>query len=67
NSFNYIDRVQSEDRAHRIGQTRSVLYVDLVTEGTIDEVVVEALKCKQDVSEYVRTRIDEVKRSFLDE
>ena len=37
NDFSYETRAQSEDRAHRIGQTRSVLYVDFVAEGTVDE------------------------------
>jgi len=58
NSFSFTDREQSEDRAHRIGQTRSVTYIDLVAEGTVDSVVVEALRSKKNVSEFVRTSID---------
>lgn len=58
NSFSFTDREQSEDRAHRIGQTRSVTYIDLIAEGTVDEVVLNALKSKKDVSEFVRTSID---------
>jgi SNF2 family DNA or RNA helicase len=58
NSFSFTDREQSEDRAHRIGQTKSVTYIDLVAEGTVDQVVVQALKSKKDVSEFVRTSID---------
>ena len=54
NSFSFTDREQSEDRAHRIGQTRSVTYIDLVAEGTVDEVVIQALKSKKDVSEFIR-------------
>jgi len=57
NSFSFTDREQSEDRAHRIGQTRSVTYIDIVAEDTVDEVVVKALREKKDVSEYVRTSI----------
>lgn len=49
NSFSYIDRVQSEDRIHRIGQTVSVNYIDIVANGTIDEYIVKALRKKQDV------------------
>ena len=38
--------MQSEDRAHRIGQTKNVTYVDLITPNTIDEKIVEALRNK---------------------
>jgi SNF2 family DNA or RNA helicase len=37
NSFDLEVRLQSEDRAHRIGQTKSVTYVDLMVPGTVDE------------------------------
>jgi hypothetical protein len=43
NSFNLEHRLQSEDRAHRIGQTKTVTYVDLVTPRTVDEKIVQAL------------------------
>lgn len=38
--------MQSEDRAHRIGQTKNVTYVDLITPNTIDQKIVEALRDK---------------------
>lgn len=47
NSYNLEHRLQSEDRAHRIGQTRSVAYLDLIARGTVDEKVIGALKNKQ--------------------
>ena len=46
NSFDLEVRLQSEDRAHRIGQTRSVTYVDLMCTGTVDEKIVKALRDK---------------------
>lgn len=46
NSFDLEQRLQSEDRAHRIGQTDSVNYIDLVAKGTIDEKILNALKDK---------------------
>jgi len=46
-------RAQSEDRAHRIGQARSVTYVDLVAEGTVDETILEALRSKRDLADLV--------------
>jgi SNF2 family DNA or RNA helicase len=46
NSFDLEHRLQSEDRAHRIGQRNNVTYVDLISEGTIDEHIVKALRNK---------------------
>ena len=57
NSFSFTDREQSEDRAHRIGQTRSVTYIDIIAESTVDAAVTQALREKKDVSEFVRTSI----------
>ena len=46
NNYDLEKRLQSEDRAHRIGQTGSVTYVDLIAEKTIDERIVKALRKK---------------------
>jgi SNF2 family DNA or RNA helicase len=46
-------RAQSEDRAHRIGQERSVTYVDLVAPGTVDEAILGALREKKDLADLV--------------
>ena len=53
NSFDLAVRMQSEDRAHRIGQTKHVTYIDLIAEGTIDERIVKALKTKMDIASVV--------------
>jgi len=53
NSFDLEVRLQSEDRAHRIGQTKSVTYVDLIVPGTIDEKIVKALRDKIDIANQV--------------
>jgi SNF2 family DNA or RNA helicase len=47
--------LQSRKRTHRPGQTRNVLYVHLVAEGTIDERVYRALEARQDVIAAVLT------------
>lgn len=44
NSFRLVDRLQSEDRAHRIGQTEKVDYVDFMAQDTVDEKIVAALR-----------------------
>lgn len=41
NSFNYADRMQSEDRTHRIGQERNVQYIDLVCQNSIDDRIMD--------------------------
>ncbi len=53
NDFNLETRIQSEDRAHRIGQKNNVTYIDLISEGTIDEKIVEALRAKIDIGAKV--------------
>jgi SNF2 family DNA or RNA helicase len=44
---------QSEDRAHRIGQTESVVYESLICKGAIDERMMEARMHKQDLFDYL--------------
>ncbi len=53
NSFDLAVRMQSEDRAHRIGQKNNVTYIDLIAEGTIDEKIVKALRSKMDIASTV--------------
>jgi SNF2 family DNA or RNA helicase len=53
NSFDLEKRLQSEDRAHRIGQTKNVTYIDLIAVKTIDEKIVKALRDKIDISTQV--------------
>lgn len=50
NSYDLELRVQSEDRAHRKGQKKSVTYVDLVARGTVEEKIIQALRKKIDLS-----------------
>jgi len=53
NSFNAENRWQSEDRTHRGGMGESILYVDLVCEGTIDRAILSSLASKQDVANMI--------------
>jgi len=53
NDYNLETRIQSEDRAHRIGQTNRVTYIDLISEGTIDEKIVNALRNKINIGAIV--------------
>jgi SNF2 family DNA or RNA helicase len=60
--YNLEHRLQSEDRAHRIGQKNNVTYIDLVTPGTVDERILENLKAKKDVAKFV---IDDIRDLLL--
>ena len=53
NDYSLEVRMQSEDRAHRIGQKDKVTYIDLMTEGTIDEKIVNSLNNKIDLASKV--------------
>lgn len=53
NSFSYTDRVQSEDRAHRKGQTNKVTYIDITANHPKDKMILEAIKKKKSMAEYV--------------
>lgn len=53
NSFRLEDRLQSEDRAHRIGQVYSVEYVDIVAADTVDNRIVEALRNKVNIASQI--------------
>ena len=53
NNYDLEKRLQSEDRAHRIGQTGSVTYVDLIAEKTIDERIVKSLRDKINIANEI--------------
>ena len=53
NGYDLEKRLQSEDRAHRIGQKKAVTYVDLITEKTVDEKIVKALRKKINIASEV--------------
>jgi SNF2 family DNA or RNA helicase len=53
NGYDLEKRLQSEDRAHRIGQKKSVTYVDLMADDTVDEKIVRALRRKISIASEV--------------
>jgi SNF2 family DNA or RNA helicase len=53
NTYDLEQRMQSEDRCHRIGQTKSVTYIDLMVRGSIDEKIVDSLRKKIDLATMV--------------
>jgi len=53
NNYDLEKRLQSEDRAHRIGQKNIVTYIDLIAEGTVDERIVKALRDKINIANEI--------------
>ncbi len=53
NGYDLEKRLQSEDRAHRIGQKKNVTYIDLIAEDTVDEKIVEVLRKKINIASEV--------------
>tara|TARA_B110000196_G_scaffold252080_1_gene221620 strand:- start:80 stop:691 length:612 start_codon:yes stop_codon:yes gene_type:complete len=53
NGYDLEKRLQSEDRAHRIGQKKSVTYVDFIAPKTVDEKIVKALRNKINIASQV--------------
>ena len=53
NGYDLEKRLQSEDRAHRIGQKKSVTYVDINAENTVDEKIVKSLRKKINIASEV--------------
>ena len=57
NSYDMEDRAQSEDRILHPSKTEPLLYIDLITKGTIDESVVEVLRQKYANSRIFMTKL----------
>jgi len=53
NGYDLEKRLQSEDRAHRIGQHKPVTYIDILAEETVDEKIVKALRKKINIAHEV--------------
>lgn len=53
NTFRLLDRLQSEDRAHRIGQAFPLDIVDVICAGTVDERLLDMLRFKRDIGAAV--------------
>lgn len=62
NSFKYSERLQAEDRIHRIGQERRPVYIDLDSGSGIERRIFEALRRKGNALAAFRREVDRVKR-----
>ncbi len=64
-SFKYAERIQAEDRNHRIGQLRRPVYITLGSASTIDQRIASALARKENALQVFRHRIEECRARGL--
>lgn len=55
NTFRTEDRLQAEDRSHRIGVKSSVVYKDIIVKGTIDEKIHANISTGRDLNDYFKS------------
>jgi len=53
NSFDLEQRMQSEDRCHRIGTKNNVTYIDIETRKTVDSKIIQALREKKSLADII--------------
>ncbi len=63
NSFNALDRWQSEGRTHRIGTLGAVTYFDLVARRSVDRSILRNLKAKKDLADLT---LDDIRRAIVE-
>lgn len=61
NSFDALDRWQSEDRVHRTGMKRAVTYFDIVARKSVDRVILRNLRAKKSISDLT---LDDIRKSL---
>jgi len=57
NNYSYGDRVQAEDRIHRIGQTNNCTYIDVVYRSSVDAAVLRVLQKKENLASMLSNDI----------
>lgn len=66
NTYSLEDRLQSEDRIHRIGQDDSCLYTDLIADRTVDVLLQDSIRAKKSLDEYVREKLTSASATLSD-
>ena len=61
-SFKFAERLQTEDRQHRLGQKNKVHYVTITASNTIDERIDKSLAKKENILLSFQREIEEIKK-----
>jgi len=64
-TFNLVDFLQSQDRIHRLSQTKACEIVLLTAEGTIDEFIDFSISQKHRLARYTQRDTDEITSADL--
>jgi SNF2 family DNA or RNA helicase len=65
NSFNLIDRLQSESRSHRIGQQEQLIIYDIINLGSIDTKILKSLERKEDFLQQLQDLYKQKKEEVI--
>lgn len=58
NSFKLRERLQSQARNYRIGQTDHVTYIDIVADTMVEKGIMAAIRDKKDLATYIKQRLE---------
>lgn len=69
NDWDYATRSQSEDRVHRMGQTKNVHYIDICADGTLDGRILKCLQRKESLVDSFKAELEgrKDKQEFVDQ
>jgi SWI/SNF-related matrix-associated actin-dependent regulator 1 of chromatin subfamily A len=65
-NFNLVDYLQSQDRIHRISQTKECTIFKILAKGTIDEYIDRVIDVKKEIAGYVQGDLGIVRSTSLD-
>ncbi|MCL5422942.1 MAG: DEAD/DEAH box helicase [Nitrospirae bacterium] len=65
-NFNLVDYLQSQDRIHRISQTKECKIFKILAKGTIDEYIDRVIDVKKEIAGYVQGDLGIVSSGSLD-
>jgi SNF2 family DNA or RNA helicase len=60
NSFRTEDRLQAEDRSHRIGVKSACVYKDIIIKNSIDERIYESISTGRDLNDFFKAPLAEL-------
>lgn len=59
-NFNLVDYLQSQDRIHRISQTKTCRIIKIIAKNTIDEYIDEILYKKQKIAQFLQGDLEQI-------